>query len=552
MSGNLFGILNTSRTGLFAQQAGLSVTGNNIANVNTEGYTRQRLVLDAQATGGVQLRGMMRLRDSFVSQRLFGSNARLAARTTLSLNLSQVESVLGDTGNGGLSRSLQDFFNAFQDLSQQPGGAAEREGVRARTGQLISAFSSVTGQLRQLRSQIDQQVQNEVARINDLASRIVELNSQLGGTSATSTAVGDSASNNLLDQRDQLVKELSELAPVRVITSDQGGLTIFLGDQVLLEGGHRKSLSTRVNPSNGGMHEVYLDGLGGGVNLASRLSDGKLAAMLESRDKHIGGALADIERLAAQLMRDVNIQHRLGTGLDGMTGRDFFSGLNVTATGGATNVGGAGVGATSILDDSLLTFNDYEIRFTAPGLYNVVNATTGATLSTGNAYVSGSAIDFDGMRVTIANASGAPAAGDTFHVDSYTGTGSNLTMAAGVGADPGAIAAGLSAGPGDNRNALQLIALREQTVMGQPASQTYEAFFDNLRVRQGMATSAAQQALTDEEVSNFQLVSMADSLSGVSIDEEATHLIQYQRAFQASSRIISATDELLQTLLQMI
>jgi flagellar hook-associated protein 1 FlgK len=552
MSGSLFGILNTARTGLFAQQAGMNVTGNNIANANTPGYTRQRAVFGSIATGGVELRGSQRLRDEYVTARLLGSNARLAGRESSSINLSQIESVMGETQSSGLSKSLQQFFNSLQSLSQKPGGVAEREEVRSSTSQLATAFGYVTGQLRQIRGQIDQQVAYEVEKVNDLTARIVELNAKIGTSSGDGSGIGDATLNDLLDQRDRLLTELSEVVPLRTITARNGTLTIFMGEQVLVEGNARRTLSLRVDPINEGLHDVILDGLGGGLPLKGKLKEGKLAALIDVRDNEAGKALREVERLAGQLVRDFNVIHRAGTGLDNVTGRDFFTGLAASATRSADNKGGTAATAASIFDDTALTFSDYEIRFTGPAQFDVINTSTGVAVSTGNAYVSGANIDFDGLRVVIGNDTGAPAAGDVYQVNSYTGIGNRIDMDPAISGDLQAIAAGLTSAPGDNENALQLIALRDQATMGQPASQTYEAFYDSLRVRNAMTTAAAHQALADEEIANHQLITMADGLSGVSLDEEATHLIEYQRAFQAASRVISVTDELMQSLLQMV
>jgi flagellar hook-associated protein 1 FlgK len=549
---SLFGVLNTGRTGLFAQQAALAVTGNNIANANTDGYTRQRVVLDALTSGGVQVVGTQRMLDEFVNTRLRDSNARLAGRTTLALNLSQVESVLGATQDSGLAGTLQSFFSAFQDLSQQPGGAAERQEMLAQGNQLAAAFTSVTDQLGQIRDQLDQQVTGAVDQVNQLTASIAEINGKLSGFTQSNGVASDPALNDLLDQRDKLLNQLSEIVPLRTLSDGKGSMTLFVGDQVLMEGTTAHALTTRVDPSNDNMHEVVLTGLGQGLSLTGKLQDGKLAALVQARDQGAGAALKSIDRLAAQLARDVNVQHEQGTGLDGVSGRDFFGGLQATATAAGGNKGGAAVTSASILDQSQLTFDDYEIRFTASAEYDVVNTTTGTTVSSGNAYTSGEAIVVGGMRVVIGNDSGAPAAGDVFHLNSYAGMGQRIGLSAAVADNPRAIAAGLSAEPGDNRNALQLMALGNQATMGDPPTQTYQAFFNELAVNQSMQTASAQQAQSNEEIVNNQLVSMADSVSGVSLDEESINLIQFQRAFEAASRIISATDELMQALLQMI
>ena len=420
---NLFGVLNTARTGLFAQQAAITTTGQNVANANTEGYTRQRTILESQAIGGVLLKGTMRIKDDFVQRRLFDSNARYAGKQTLALNLGQVEAALGESQDSGLSLSMRDFFDALQALSLQPGGTTERQNIIARTEQLSTAFHAVTSQLKQVREQINRQVELEVAKVNDLTSRIAQLNGKIGSYVMQPSGAADPDMNNLLDQRDRALTELSEILPIRTVGDANSGLTVFVGDQVLIEGAHYHAMSTRVDTSNDGMAEVVLNGLGKGLSMNDKLPAGRLGALIEARDAGAGATLDEVNRLAAQLARDFNLQHRQGTGLDGSTNQDFFVAPQATAHAYSGNRGGAAASSAIILDDAQLTFHDYEIRFTAPGQYDVVDVTSGTTLSSGNAYVSGAAIDVDGIRIVISDDTGAPPRATVFRSNTYDGRG---------------------------------------------------------------------------------------------------------------------------------
>jgi flagellar hook-associated protein 1 FlgK len=169
---SLFSILNTSRLGLYANQARLQVVGNNIANVNTEGYSRQRGHLSSIAEGGVSVDRIERMRDQFLAVQFRNSRTSLGSSNALSLNLQQVESVLGDGTDNGLTRTIQYFFNSLQDFSAMPDGLTEREAVRSGGRQMASRFSSMGMNLRQTRSQIDAQVRQEVDQVNNIISQI--------------------------------------------------------------------------------------------------------------------------------------------------------------------------------------------------------------------------------------------------------------------------------------------------------------------------------------------------------------------------------------------
>lgn len=546
--GNIIGLFNTGRLALSANQSALLTTGNNIANVNTPGYTRQRAVFEALSGGGVKMLGAERLRDKFLDVRLRDSNARLGARETISTNLQLLETALTESDDSGVSRAISDFFSSLQSLTTRPSGSAERFSVRSRAELLATALESASREVTQVRQQVDEQIRNEVNKINTVTEEIATINSRL-------IAVADQDGMNMLfDQRDRLIDELSHLMPIKVIEDSERTITILAdGGVTLVESTNSFKLDAISDGSDNGFARIVAVGIGGAnVPIESRFSEGSLGGLLQARDIEALQAQARIDKLGAELVRTFNVQHRLGTGLDGVSGRDFFTGLDVTETASFYNRGGASISGGTILDESLLTFHDYEIRFTGAATFDVVDASTGAALSTGNGYVSGAVIAFDGMEVTITDGAATPAAGDVFRVNSYFGTADRIGLSAAVAADAGAIAAGLTAAPGDNQNALAMAALKDIAVLGPTGSQTFEEFHIDTRSGVGLSVEVALNTLEGETIAQLQLAQLADSAHNVSIDEEATSLVQYERAFQAASRIITSTDELIQTVLGMI
>lgn len=545
---SLFGILSTGRSGLLASQKALSVTANNLANLNTEGYSRQRAVFGALTLGGVEVISVERLRDQFVDSRMRDSLSRLGRREVLSTNLQLLEAALNETDDSGVTRALQEFFGSLQDLTTRPSGSAERLSVQSRGELLATAITTAATQVNQIRKDIDKQVRREVTKINTVTAAIADLNRQLSSVST------DAPLNNLLDQRDQLINELARFIPVRILAGDGRAITVLSnGGTVLVEQTRSFDLGIISDPNNNGFARITGGGLAGSATIIEdRLSEGELGGLIEARDKDTLDALKRLDRLAAELVRTFNAQHRLGTGLDGSTGQDFFAGLGVRSAPAIGNTGNASIAGGVITDESLLTMDDYEIRFTASGVFDVFNVTRNITVSVANVYSSGNTISFDGVEVTITDGPISPSQGDVFSINTYTGTADRIALSAAIINDPEAIAAGLTTAPGDNENALALAALRNSQILGSAGSLTFEEFHIDSRSTLGLSVEVSLGGIRAELIAQFQIRQLADAASGVSVDEESINLIQFERSFQASSRIITTIDEIIQTVLQMI
>ena len=548
-------ILNTGRQGLYASQSGLTIAGQNIANVNTPGYTRQRLVQASQATGGVTVLGTERLGNSFYSARLMGSTAQLGSSQTQSTNLQQIESILGSTADTGLSASITQFFDALQDLSGNPGGTNERNILSQRSQSMMANFAATGSQLRDLRTQLDGEIRGQVDRVNQLTSELTDLNRQLTGVSTmTLDSISNPGVNNLQDRRDQVISELSTYLNISTVQSDNSSFLLYAGGKLLVEGTNSYKLQAIADPSNDGLAQIVIDAPGQPSLVTNgNYPGGTLGGLLQSRDVHAGTALDEIDRLAAGLVLSLNSVHSQGVGLLDGVSRDLFAGLQITSNGSSRNTGTASVTGNTVLDPTQLSLDDFQIRFTSTTSYQVINTTTGATVATAP-YTTGGSIDFAGMRVNI---SGAPAAGDTFSVNVYSGSATSMSLTGDIQNNAAHIAAGFALGAGqpsaagDNRNLLSLLDLRGagQATLG---GETFEGYLSATRLR--VATAAGQMSSQAEQdgVSQNQVQGMLDSASAVSLDEEAVGILQYQRAFEASSRVISSADELMQTLLQML
>jgi flagellar hook-associated protein 1 FlgK len=349
------------------------------------------------------------------------------------------------------------------------------------------------------------------------------------------------------------VRNLAQIVPVTVSQNEQGAYQLYIQSGMpLVVGTDCYQLKASPNPANDNQRDIlWVNQQGTQMDISKQLQTGTLGATLQLRDQTIPEQLAKLDRVAAEFVMAFNAQHRAGTGLDGVSGRDFFGQLPVYTHAGTNNQGGATVTASSIVTPAATTFDNYQIQFTAPGAYNVVNTTTGATVVAGGAYTSGTPIAFDGLSVTIGDTASAPQTGDTFAVSIVTGAAANVGISAALAASTDVIAAGQSASSGDNRNALALAGLESQNVaIGGTVS--LRQLYQNMLVELGVETDAANQQDKSQGNVLTQTTNLVESVSGVNTDEEATNLIAFQRAFQASSKVISVTDTMMQTLIDMV
>lgn len=549
---SILGIFNAGRQGMFTSQTALRVAGQNIANVNTPGYSRQRVIFDPSAFGnGVSVRTVQQVRDRFLDAQLVAERERLGFLAARQGALAQVEQIFNEASGVGIATSMSEFFAALQDLTAQPGGTAERETVRTRGDALGRVFGAARDRLVQIQRDSDGQVARQIDQVNALARQIADLNTQI-----QRSGLPGQPPNELLDQRQRLLGELSELVEVRAF-EDGSSLTVMLaGGHTLVEAGNAAQLKGVIDPSNDGMlgvHLVRLDGLQ--VDITAELTGGTLGGLLDVRDTQITAQIRELDRLAGQLVTLFNVQHRVGTGLDGVSDRDFFEQVQVSSAPGPQTRGGVGLSASAVLDQALLTFHDYEVRFHDAGggsfTYDIVDTTTGNLIAAGNPYVPGGPVAFDGISITLDNVTGPPQDGDVLRVNTYDGAAGRVRVAAAIQADLAAIAAGLSAEVGDNRNALALADLESARLLS-GGTATFADAFNSQLTSLGIASQQAERAWEHQGLVVEQVQALIDSVSGVSIDEESTHLIQFQRSFQASAKVIGAVDELLLTLLNMV
>ncbi|MCK9486194.1 MAG: flagellar hook-associated protein FlgK [Dehalococcoidia bacterium] len=355
--------LNSAIRALLTQQQAMDAVAHNVANVNTPGYSRQRVHLAAvaPATGGVgqgvEMLNLERVRDLFVDFQIRTESHAAGEYGARADSLSLVELAFGEPSDNGLRAILGQFFNAWRDLANAPEQSAARSAVVQAGETLAFAANRLATSLGDIRADANTRLSASVREVNDLAGRIAALN----GSIVQQRATGDPAAD-LTDQRDLALDRLAQLTDIRVMEHEGGRVDVFMGGRALVSGVKANAIDLEVNPLNQNFFDVQWAADGATV----RVSSGEIGGLLHQRDVDIPARLADLDTLITRVIDDVNLVHAAGFALDGVTtGTAFFTGtdaatigVNVAIAGNlglvaAASAGGAagdGSGALAVAD----------------------------------------------------------------------------------------------------------------------------------------------------------------------------------------------------------
>ena len=544
-------VVNIARTGLFAFQQAITTTAHNITNQSTEGYSRQEVnfVTNRPQEGilptGVAIPTIHRTIDQFIETQLTNTTEDLGRLQTRFEQLQQVEAVFTETDTIGLSRDLDDLFNAFRDLSAFPEDGAIRTIVLDEARALADSLNQMSDRLTAQRANIDNVINGNVITINSFAAQLADLNTRI-----QVAEVGGDIANDLRDQRRLILNDLAEIINIDFVEMPDG-LTINVGGQLLVSGDHANTLVQELDADNDGVHDIALQREDGSTTVITpKITGGKVQGLLEVRDIEIMEALDRLDRLAAVVINEINQQHEAGYGLDGTTSNSLFGALTPNAPAPHdVNTGGAVGTSTAILTATLLTMDTYEIRFTNATTFNVINITDGATVLSAQSYTSGANIDFDGLRAVITNGSGAPAASDVFTLSAHKGAAEEISVSL-TNTDKLAASSTALGVPGNNVNVLALINI-QTTTQSELGTLTLGDYHAATIGSVGSDTAEVISRLEAKQAEYDQLRGIRESISGVNLDEELANLLAFQRGYEASARLISTADELFQTLLLM-
>jgi flagellar hook-associated protein 1 FlgK len=464
----LFNTLNLGARAMTAQQVGVEVTGQNLANANNPAYARQRVQLQTSIPTptsigmegtGVEAASIQQIRDQLLDSQIQSESsvggywnsqqsALQNAQTQLNefLNLNSTSGTSGSSADTqGLSDQLNNLFNAFQSVATSPTDPSARVSLVNAAQSLASGLNQSSQNLSTLNGLLNTSVSNGVTSANELLSDIASLNGEI----AKATASGGNA-NDLVDSREQDLENLSKLVNIQTAGNSDGTVSVSIGGQELVTGNKLTDTLATYDPGNG---NLLVQAASSATPLT--LSGGSIQGTIDARDGALATLRNGLDTMASSLIAQVNGIYHNGYDLNGNHGADFFTGSDA------------------------------------------------ATI---------------GVNPAVAN-------------------------------DPSQIqAAGTANANGDNSIALQLAQLGRQSIAALN-NQTFSGAFAQDVQNFGNALSNANDQVANYNSVNTMLLNQRDSVSGVSLEEETTNLITYQKAYEASAKIISTVNEMLQTVI---
>tara|TARA_B100000767_G_C19776197_1_gene542708 strand:- start:1716 stop:4382 length:2667 start_codon:yes stop_codon:yes gene_type:complete len=367
------GLLNIGASGLLASQTAINTTGNNIANANVDGYSRQQAVPQTRSSiydqggfigTGVDIETVRRITDQFINQQVLIDSASYAEFDILASQLANLEKMIGGDETG-LSTSLENFFSALKAASDNVTSDAARKVVLSQADALAKRFNKVAVTIAQQQSMVNEQIVKVADQINIHAKKIADLNQQIINRQVSGS--GDET-NNLLDKRDNAMRSLAELISFSTVQSgDSVNIYIGAGQPLVIDGTVNK-ISITDDTLNVGNKAVMLEFNGRQTNITDRITGGKLGGLIQYRDQMLKGIEGTINRLSLSITQMYNLQHQAGIDRNGKQGGNFFSSVNsdllvsqriIAASSNAS--AGSQVTTVSIMDANALDASQYRL-----------------------------------------------------------------------------------------------------------------------------------------------------------------------------------------------
>lgn len=346
MRSTFFG-LNIGINALLAQQRALDITSHNVANANTQGYSRQDVimgtttpvkVLEGYVGSGVKIQEFRRIRDTFIDAQLRKENQLLGEWETKADVLSKAELIINEPSESGLRSVIEKYWEAWQTLSSNPESAAARDIVVQRGVDLVDLFGHTDRLLKELQDDINKQIGLHVKEINSLGVQIRDLNNQI-----VKAELSGAKANDLRDKRDLLVEQLSNLLPVDVLEDSYGALTVTTGGATLVSSNYVGEMRFTDNLADSTQAKLeWINAVTGNTIAPVNVNGGSLKGYIEMRDGRIAQLREELSALVGRIAEEVNALHSTGSGLNNTTGLepgiDFFSKKDNTQPFGADNI----------------------------------------------------------------------------------------------------------------------------------------------------------------------------------------------------------------------
>ncbi len=425
------GIFSIGTSGLTAAYTALQTTGNNIANANTPGYSRQIVDFAAQvSTGlsgnyvgqGVAVASITRAYNELLTRQVDSAQASASQTDTRATLLNQINNLFSST-TGGLGAQINQFFARVQTLTQQPSSLAVRQSMLSSAQQMAAGFNDAYGQLQQMQQSANQQIGQEISKVNSTTAQIAKLNDQI----ALATAAGGSP-NDLLDARDQAIKTLNQSIGVTTMAQSDGSINVFLANgEPLVVGDQVTQMGMGSDPSNPQNILVGTKAANTIIPLAATSgTGGNIGALMQFSLQDVPTVENQIGRLATVVSSQFNQQSKLGQDLNGAAGVNVFSSLSPTVIASANNATSGGEPAETVTatfnDTTQLQASDYRLQVVS-GQYILTRLSDGqqTTLSS----LPSAPATVDGITFSI---SGTPTNGDSFMIEPVRAAAGNLAV----------------------------------------------------------------------------------------------------------------------------
>jgi flagellar hook-associated protein 1 len=484
---SITGILSIASSAARAQQGAMQIVAQNVGNASTDGYSRQRVDLEATPPlvtpqgvfgTGVTIADVTRARDTLLDTTYRAQSADSSAASLHQDLLTGVQSIFNEPSDTGLAASLDAFWSSWSDLANNPSDPSAQSVVRARGTQVANLLNGYAQQLQSTQSNAAAQLTQSVQSFNQLTTQIADLNKQI-----TSIESGGVQAPDLLDQRDRLLDQLSQLGSVRVFDGTNGSINVVLGGTTVVNGATAKTLAV-----SGSATAPQLTV--GGDSTPLTQAGGSIGTLVTFLQTELPAVQTQLDGLAKGIVNGVNALHETG----------------YTAAGDAIRVANG-----------------------AP--------TVGAN---------GSGIDF---------------------FDPAGVTAGTIKLSADVQNDSSVIASGTTS-TGDNSVALAISALRDGTgvaalqaqmgsaafdaQVGLPPNTSFGDSYQTLVTQLGSDVNAAGSDATAYQTLLQQTQTRRQSVSGVSLDEEMTRMMQYQQGYSAAAKVVQVANQMAQDILDMV
>lgn len=416
------GVLGTGLSGLLAAQRALAVASNNISNVNTDGYSRQRVNLTTQTPDklgdffigtGVTIGNVQRIYSEFNTLQIRTATSGSSQADRFYSLASQIDQMLSDADSGVMS-ALQGFFDAIQTVANDPSSLESRQVMLSEAESLASRFQNYYLQISSLGDNVNEALSASVDEINSLATSVANINQQIVNLGVA----GSGGANDLLDRRDELIRQLSEQVSVNAVAQDDGTVNVYIGSgQALVTGAKASQLAVTENAYDPERKEVAFVSTSGSVVVSSQLSGGEIGGIIQFRSQVLDPTLNGLGQLAISVAATFNAQHAMGIDLNGNLGGDFFTPIDTNTAistakvlPNANNTGQPGADISVVISDAgALTTSDYKLERVGSSYSLIRLSDNKATVLSG---FPAAPVTVDGLTLSLD--SGTIASGDSF------------------------------------------------------------------------------------------------------------------------------------------